>query len=210
MLMIPGETLWLLFGASIALALAPGPDNLFVLAQSALHGWTAGVRVTFGLCTGLVVHTAAVALGVAAILRTSAVAFSALKLLGVVYLLYLAWHAFRAGESDVERDGGPQPSGRRLYFRGVVMNVANPKVVIFFLAFLPQFADPALGSVALQRACFGAVFAVAALIVFVSLSFAAGSLGSWFSRSSRAQTALNRIAGTVYAGLALRLAVSQR
>ena len=210
MLMIPGETLWLLFGASIALALAPGPDNLFVLAQSALHGRTAGVQVTLGLCTGLAVHTAAVALGVAAIVQTSAVAFSALKFVGVGYLLYLAWHAFRAGKANVERDENPQPSGRSLYLRGVVMNVTNPKVAIFFLAFLPQFADPALGSVALQLACFGAVFAVAALIVFVSLSFAAGSLGAWFSRSSRAQTALNRIAGTVYVALALRLAVSER
>ena len=208
--MIPAETLWLLFGASIALALAPGPDNLFVLAQSSVHGRTAGVRVTLGLCTGLVVHTAAVALGVAAILRTSAVAFSALKILGVVYLLYLAWHAYRAGKSDVEPTGGSMPSGRRLYFRGIVMNVTNPKVAMFFLAFLPQFADPALGSVALQLVCFGAVFAVAALIVFVSLSFAAGSFGGRVSRSPRAQTVLNRIAGTVYVGLALRLAASER
>jgi len=94
--MIPFETVAIFFAASVALALAPGPDNIFVLTQSALHGRKAGLLVTIGLCTGLLVHTAAVSFGVAAIFQTSTTAFNILKIVGAMYLLYLAWQAFRA------------------------------------------------------------------------------------------------------------------
>ncbi|MGB5438848.1 MAG: LysE family translocator, partial [Gammaproteobacteria bacterium] len=93
--MIPFDTACIFFAASIALALAPGPDNIFVLTQSAMHGRVAGMLVTLGLCTGILVHTTAVSLGVAAVFQTSSVAFNSLKVLGAVYLLYLAWRAFR-------------------------------------------------------------------------------------------------------------------
>lgn len=207
--MISFESIAIFFVASVALALAPGPDNIFVLTQSAIQGRVAGFLVTLGLCTGLLVHTAAVTLGVAAVFATSAVAFNTLKFLGAAYLAFLAWQAFRAGTSEIQK-GRVAISGRRLYARGIVMNVTNPKVAIFFLAFLPQFADPARGSLPLQMIFFGAIFIVAALIVFGSIAWFAGFLGERLGQSRRAQLILNRIAGTVFAALAIRLATAQR
>ncbi|MCV3269845.1 LysE family translocator [Roseobacter sinensis] len=195
--------------ASIALALAPGPDNIFVLTQSALHGRLAGILVTLGLCLGVMVHTSAVAVGVAVIFQTSALAFTMLKVAGAAYLLYLAWKAFRAGASEI--GGGVARLGpQALFLRGVVMNVTNPKVAIFFLAFLPQFADPARGSVTVQVFLFGLAFAISALLIFGVVAVAAGSLGSWLSRTPQAQVMINRLAGLVFVGLALRLLLSQR
>ena len=208
--MIPIETVTVFFAATIALAIAPGPDNLFVLTQSALYGRTAGVLVTLGLCTGVVVHTGAVALGVAAVFSTSALAFNALKILGAGYLLYLAWQAFRADVSQIGDGTGEVLNGSQLYFRGVIMNITNPKVAIFFLAFLPQFADPKRGSLPLQIFLLGAMFVLSALLVFGAIAWFAGYLGDWLRRSKRAQLVMNRIAGTVFAALALRLVVAER
>ncbi|MEE8150738.1 MAG: LysE family translocator [Nitrosomonadaceae bacterium] len=208
--MIPIETIVLFFGASVALSLAPGPDNIFVLTQSALYGRNAGVLVTAGLCTGLLVHTAAVSLGVAAIFQTSVLAFNILKIVGAGYLLYLAWLAFRAGAAKIDDSGDTKLEWRKLYARGVVMNITNPKVAIFFLAFLPQFADPARGSITIQMLIFGGIFILAAFLIFGSIAWSAGFLGEWLKGSDKAQVIMNRIAGTVFAGLALRLATSER
>ena len=208
--MIPVETLAVFIAASVALAFAPGPDNIFVLTQSALYGRKAGILVTLGLCTGLIVHTAAVALGVAAIFQTSVVAFNILKIVGALYLLYLAFQAFRAGASNIETEDQSRLSWRGLYLRGIIMNITNPKVAIFFLAFLPQFADPAVGSVTSQILIFGGLFIASALVVFGAIAFFAGFLGEWLKGSNRAQIIMNRVAGTIFAGLALRLAVSER
>lgn len=208
--MIPFESIAVFFAASVALALAPGPDNIFVLTLSAMQGRAAGLFVTLGLCTGLLVHTAAVTLGVAAVLATSALAFNILKIVGAVYLAYLAWQAFRAGASDMLQKKYSETPSRHLYFRGVVMNVTNPKVAIFFLAFLPQFADPSRGSLPLQIILFGAIFIVAALLVFGMIAWFAGFLGERLARSRRAQIVLNRLAGTVFVILALKLATAYR
>lgn len=208
--MLSIETIILFLTASVALAFAPGPDNIFVLTQSALYGRKAGILVTLGLCTGLLVHTAAVSLGVAAIFQTSVLAFNILKIVGALYLLYLAWQAFRAGASNIEEGASPQWPWRKLYSRGIIMNITNPKVAIFFLAFLPQFADPARGSVTVQMLLFGALFIAATLLVFGSIAWFAGFLGEWLKGSARAQVIMNRIAATVFVGLALRLAISER
>ena len=208
--MIPFETVAIFFAASVALALAPGPDNIFVLTQSALHGRRAGLLVTIGLCTGLLVHTAAVSLGVAAIFQTSIIAFNILKIVGAMYLLYLAWQAFRAGTANLDEKGKPGMSWRKLYSRGVIMNITNPKVAIFFLAFLPQFADPSRGSITVQMLMFGGLFIVSTLLIFGIIAWSAGFLGEWLKGSVKAQLIMNRVAGTVFTGLALRLAISER
>lgn len=210
--MLSTETLLTFFTASILLGLAPGPDNLFVLTQSALYGRSAGLVVMLGLCTGLVVHTAAVAFGVAAIFQASATAFSALKFIGAGYLLYLAWQAFRAQPVSVsQKDEGTMRPGRQgLYGRGILMNITNPKVSIFFLAFLPQFANPARGSVTMQILLLGGFFIIATILVFGTVAVVAGSLSKRFSRSDRVQTGLNRLAGFVFAGLAVKLASATR
>jgi threonine/homoserine/homoserine lactone efflux protein len=207
--MIPLETIGAFFAASIVLALAPGPDNIFVLTQSALRGRSAGLFVTIGLCTGLIVHTSVVTLGLAAIFQTSQLAFTVLKLIGAAYLLYLAWHAFRAGAATRSVTATTPISSWQLYRRGIIMNVTNPKVSIFFLAFLPQFADPARGSLSLQLISFGLIFIVATLLVFGGVAFAAGSIGEWLFGSSRAQKVMNRVAGIVFIGLAINLAVTK-
>lgn len=208
--MIPTETIYLFLAASIALALSPGPDNIFVLAQSALHGRLAGLLVTFGLCTGLVVHTTAVALGVAVVFQTSVLAFNALKVVGAIYLLYLAWKAFHAGAAEIAGGDPASKSLRSLYFRGVLMNITNPKIAIFFLAFLPQFADPAIGPVTTQVFIFGALFIASSLVIFGLLAWVAGFLSSWLKQSDRTQIILNRLAGTVFVALAIKLITTSR
>jgi threonine/homoserine/homoserine lactone efflux protein len=148
--MIDSNVLIAFFTASVILALSPGPDNLFVLAQSAQKGRMAGLFVTLGLATGLIGHTVAVAFGLAAIVRASTLAFSILKFIGAAYLLYLAWQAFRAGVAERSKEKAQVLSGKNLYRRGIIMNLTNPKVSLFFMAFLPQFADPRHGSMMLQ------------------------------------------------------------
>ena len=196
--------------ASVILALVPGPDNIFVLTQSALYGKASGLWVTLGLCTGLIVHTTAVALGVAVIFQVSAVAFYLLKIVGVCYLLYLAWHAFRASATQIQSGKSRGLTFSRLYRRGIIMNVTNPKVSIFFLAFLPQFADPERGALTLQIIMLGFIFIISTVLIFGSVALLAGALGEWLNRSNKAQLMLNKVAGTVFIGLALKLITTQR
>lgn len=208
--MIPVETLLTFFTAAIILALAPGPDNIFVLTQSALRGRIAGLAVMFGLCTGLIVHSGAVAMGIAVIFQTSAVAFTVLKFFGAAYLLYLAWHAFRASDVKMANKTAGDTNYWKLYRRGIIMNITNPKVSIFFLAFLPQFADPSRGSIALQILLLGGLFIVATILIFGAIALLAGTLGQWLNQSDHAQKVLNRIAACVFIGLALKLATTQQ
>ena len=203
--MIELQTGLAFFSVALLLALAPGPDNLFVLTQAVLQGSRAGWLVTLGLCSGLILHTLAVALGVAALVQASPMAFTLLKCVGAAYLLYLAWQAFHAanrvmGTSPVAALGSVQ-----LYRRGILMNLTNPKVLIFFLAFLPQFADPRLGNMSLQLLSFGGLFMLATLLVFGAVALSAGWLRDRFWQSARHQQLINRLAGSVFAILALRL-----
>ncbi len=208
--MIDSQTLFVFFSTAILLALSPGPDNLFVMAQSAQNGRAAGFAVTLGLCTGLIGHTLAVAFGLAAIVRSSEMAFSMLKAAGALYLLYLAWQAWRAGSDPGEAERVSALSGWSLFRRGIVMNLTNPKVSFFFLAFLPQFADPGHGSMFGQFLQLGFLFIVATLIVFGLVSLLAGGLGERFRNSPSALKIVNRSAATVFVGLALKLALSER
>jgi threonine/homoserine/homoserine lactone efflux protein len=187
------------------LCLAPGPDNIFVLTQSALHGRTQAFLVTLGLCTGLIAHTTAVALGIAALLQASPNAFTVLKSIGALYLLYLAWLALSASLKKWQNSNGSTLPGHRLYRRGIIMNVTNPKVSIFFLAFLPQFTNPELGTVAQQIFLLGGLFILVTLLVFGGIAFLAGALGNWLNRSPITQIYLNRVAAAVYVALALNL-----
>ena len=192
------------FVAALILGIAPGPDNIFVLTQSALYGARAGLATTLGLITGLCGHTAAVALGVAALLQTSPLAFSLLKFAGAAYLLYLAWLSFCAGFSTILPQQESFPGYAALYRRGVIMNITNPKVTLFFLALLPQFANPARGSMELQIVIFGLLFQVATVIVFGTVSLLGNELAKR-SGSPRAQIFMNRLAGCVFVALALAL-----
>ena len=204
--MLDIETILSFSVASIALCLAPGPDNLFVLSQSAAHGRSAGLWVMAGLSTGLLFHTTALALGLAAVFQASAVAFTVVKVVGVAYLLFLAWKAFTAkaqelGIAEKSSNGG-------FYWRGVIMNVTNPKVSIFFLAFLPQFVSPESGSMTMQIITLGLMFIVATIVVFGAIAFMGGALRDFLVRSPKAQSIMNKASGVILAGLAFRLAVT--
>lgn len=206
------STMLSFFGLALLLGLSPGPDNLFVLMQSVTQGRRAGLLVTLGLCTGLLGHTAAVALGLATLLAASPTAFSALKLAGAAYLLYLAWGAWHApaaiGDGSAACDTA-RASPWRLYGRGVLMNLSNPKVAIFFLALLPQFVQPEAGPVHWQIAQLGFLFMLATLIVFGGFAWLAAWLGELLRSSVHAQRWLHRSAATVFAGLAARLVWSE-
>ena len=205
------DTMSLFVVTSVVLGLAPGPDNIFILTQSALTGRKTGIIVTLGLCTGILIHTMLVAVGVSVIFRTSEIAFTLLKIAGASYLAYLAWQAFKAKASDLEE--GEAKASRlkwhRLYMRGIIMNVTNPKVAIFFLAFLPQFADPLHGSMTLQLLLLGIVFDIVTLFVFSLIALGAGYLGEWLKKRRIAQLAINYVAGTIFLALALRLVTTK-
>lgn len=197
------------FFASILLGLAPGPDNIYVLTQSAIQGRSAGIVVTMGLCSGLIVHTALVVMGVAALIQASELLFTILKLGGAGYLLYLAYQAFRADGAEIGVGAGTSVAYRDLYLRGVLMNISNPKVSIFFLAFLPQFVQAQGAEVPQQMLVLGGVFILATLLVFNSIALAAAYLAAGLRNSRTAQVVLYRITGAVLALLALRLLVYQ-
>ena len=180
------------FIAALVVAIAPGPDNLFVLAQSATHGTRAGICVICGLCTGIAVQTTLLIVGVSALIAASPVAFFVLQCCGAAYLLYLAYKSFqvRAGVVKLdERRETRESSGlsfRKLYLRGIIMNLTNPKAVLFALSFIPPAVrmDSAL-SPSLQMAILGVEFVVATFIVFGSIAFLAGTVNNFLLNSPR-------------------------
>lgn len=208
--MPPPDALVACFAAAVLLALAPGPDNLFVLAQSARYGPAAGLSITAGLCTGLLAHTTAVVLGMAALLQAYPAAFGVLRTAGAVYLLYLAWQALRADGNDTVTGSAARLSVARYYRRGIIMNLTNPKVAMFFLALLPQFASPAHVPLAGQLALLGALFILATLLVFGAIALLAGWTGAWLGRTPAARALLRYGAAAVLAGLALKLLLASR
>jgi len=208
------ETSTLLFfaTASLLLILAPGPDIIFLISQGVTRGPAAGLTTALGLAGGNLVHTLAAALGISVVFRTSALAFQALKLMGVAYLLYLAWKTAREGAGPIalRADAGSGP--RSLFWRGFLMNVLNPKVALFFLAFLPQFVARAAGPVWLQMLVYGVLFTLLVVVVFGAFGLFAGTLGGWVARGAGGGVARCVKWGVVgvYAALAGRLAVVQR
>ena len=208
--MLSFETTCAFFVASLLMAMTPGPDVIIVLTQSSLYGMRAGVLTTLGLMTGLLGHTLAVALGVAVLFQTSEAAFTALTFLGAAYLLYLAWQSFRSGVFRAFLTQSLFPGYGTLYRRGFLSNITNPKVTLFFLAFLPQFADPARGGLTAQIIVLGALFQLATLLVFGCVSLLAGRVAGRFNSSVKGQLFLNRAAGCVFTGLAVMLLVSSR
>ena len=204
--MLPIETLLAFFTASVLLALMPGPDNIFVLTQSIFQGKKSGLIIMLGLCTGLIFHTIAVILGVAVIFQTSIFAFTILKIIGAIYLLYLAWQIFKAGNQKIDtKNNNANIDYKKLYYRGIIMNITNPKVSIFFLAFLPQFTNPNLGSIPLQMLLLGILFLIAALLVFSLIALYSAKLGKIINKSDKSQKILNKLVSLVFVALAIKL-----
>ena len=198
------ETLIAFVTASVVLSLVPGPDNLFVMSHSALKGWRIGFYTTLGLCTGLIGHTVLVAIRVSVIFRTSAIAFNGLKIVGACYLLYLAWLSVQNKELNLggtDRDS----TNRSYYFTGVIMNLTNPKVALFFLVFLPQFVNTSNDNVTIQIFLLGLLFILSALCVFTSIAYLASFLEDILKKSKTVNKNLNILAALVYFALAINL-----
>lgn len=198
------ETLIAFVTASVVLSLVPGPDNLFVMSHSALKGWRIGFYITLGLCTGLIGHTVLVAIGVSVIFQTSAIAFNGLKIVGACYLLYLAWLSVQNKELNLggtDRDS----TNRSYYFTGVIMNLTNPKVALFFLVFLPQFVNTSNDNVTIQIFLLGLLFILSALCVFTSISYLASFLEDILKKSKTVNKNLNILAALIYFALAINL-----
>lgn len=198
------ETIIAFVAASVVLSLVPGPDNLFVMSHSALKGWRVGFYITLGLCTGLIGHTVLVAIGVSVIFQTSAIAFNGLKVIGACYLLYLAWLSVQNKELNLggtDRDS----TNRSYYFTGVIMNLTNPKVVLFFLVFLPQFVNTGNDNVTIQIFLLGLLFILSALCVFTSIAYLASFLENFLKKSKTVNKNLNILAALIYFALAINL-----
>lgn len=198
------ETIIAFVAASVVLSLVPGLDNLFVMTHSALKGWRIGFYITLGLCTGLIGHTILVAIGVSVIFQTSAIAFNGLKIIGACYLLYLAWLSVQNKELNL---GGTDKNitNRSYYFTGVIMNLTNPKVAIFFLVFLPQFVYTSNDNVTIQIFLLGLLFILSALCVFTSIAYLASFLEDILKTSKMVNRNLNLLAALIYFALAINL-----
>jgi threonine/homoserine/homoserine lactone efflux protein len=202
---MPAENLLIFFTTSVLLALTPGPDNIFVLSQSLAFGRRPGLLIVLGLCSGLIIHTALVVFGVAAIITASSRLLFLIKLSGTFYLLYLAWLSWQLRPSSSLSSPSPALSPWQLYRRGFIMNVSNPKVVIFFLAFLPQFVDESYGSISMQLIILGFLFMLATLLIFGGIALLAGRYSQYLNHSESGRMVLNRLVSMVFVMIALNL-----
>lgn len=173
--------------ASFALAISPGPDNIFVLTQSITNGSSYGIATTAGLVSGCIVHTTLVAFGISTILVASETVFIAIKIAGAAYLLYLAIQVYRAGNTlMITSKETSQKSHLQLYKQGIIMNVLNPKVTLFFMAFFPAFLWDTTGNTVLQFFVLGAVFMVVSFIVFSMIALLSGQISKFIQKKKGA------------------------
>jgi threonine/homoserine/homoserine lactone efflux protein len=209
--MIEIQTLLLFMGASALLAITPGPDILYVIALGITRGAKAAVATTFGLTSGVLVHTTAAALGISVIFQTSEIAFNIVKIAGALYLFYLAYQAFKHRNDLIRLDKTNElKSYKNLYIKGFFMNVLNPKVSLFFLAFLPQFVNTELGNIPWQMIQLGLVFMSVTVVIFSTCGILANRASkALMERPSIART-VNTLAASLFVALGLKLAFSER
>ncbi|MEJ2176158.1 MAG: LysE family translocator [bacterium] len=207
--MIEGQTLALFVAASVVLIVTLGPDMLLVIARSLAGGPRDGVLVATGLVGGLLLHTTIVALGLAALLAASALAFNLIKWAGAAYLAWLGLQILRhAGDAASLEAPRRRYRAQELVTQGFLSAALNPKLALFFLAFLPQFADGRAAPVAQQLALLGALFALMGCGSYAALSFVVGRARGFLA--SKARRILERAAGALLILLALRLAFAER
>ena len=185
------------FMAAALLALLPGPDNLYVMAQSMRQGWRIGFMLILGLCSGLVVHTGIVAVGASELIYRYHLVYQAINVFGACYLVYLAYLLFNAGVVTQTPAGGDMLRPRQAYWRGVLMNLSNPKVILFFLSFTQPFIQVENGQLGRQYAQLAILMILATLLVFGTISVFADRLGHCLKQSARAQIIFNRISASV-------------
>lgn len=208
--MIEPEKFALFVAASWALILVPGPDMVYVITRGMTHGRGAGIVSAVGVICGILVHTTAAALGITLIFQSSASAFLAVKYLGALYLMYLGVKTWRdTGTFDLQASSAGV-SSRSLFWQGLLSNVLNPKIAVFFLAFLPQFVDQGGVGIPVQMTILGLTFAFFGLCFLLMVGYFAGSVGAWISKQPRYTTYLHRLSGSILLGLGVRLALTPR
>jgi len=203
------STLLYFLGASVALTIAPGPDNIFVLTQGIARGRKSAIVTALGMCSGISIHTTAAAFGISALFYSSVVAFNAVKYAGAAYLLYLAYKTLKE-RSSVRLSDPDDRSDSALFKRGFVMNVLNPKVAMFFLAFLPQFVSPTTRYFPLQMLLLGLIFMVQAVIIFCLIGYFSGSIGNFILARPRIAKYFDWLTAGVFVSLGVRLALAER
>ncbi len=197
--------------AAVLLNISPGPDMAFILGHTMKSGTRAGFSAVFGIWTGACIHVLLAAFGLSAILAASAIAFSTVQWVGAVYLVWLGIQALRSkGEGGFVRAAGETLGWRRIYRQGVLVSLLNPKVAIFFLAFLPQFVVEGAGPAWLQLAVHGGLIIVVAFFIEPPLILAGGRLADLFKRNARIGLWLDRGLGALFVTLGVRLALTTR
>ncbi|GGL89190.1 lysine transporter LysE [Streptomyces fumigatiscleroticus] len=195
--------------AAFLLCVSPGPDMMFIVAMGGRGGPAAGVMAACGVACAMLVHAVAAALGLSALFTALPLLYHALRWVGAAYLLYLAVKAFRDRALPGGGGGAAKGAGlRRAFWQGAVTNLLNPKVILFNVAFLPQFVDPSLGHVPGQLLLLGFTIVVMGLLCDSAVGLLSGRLASLLGRSARVNRAVNVLSGTVFTGLAVRLVAS--
>lgn len=193
--------------AASALTIAPGPDNLMVLSLGMSQGRRQGMAFGLGCAAGCLSHTLLAVIGVSAVIAASPAAFTLLKLFGGAYLVWLGFNALRhAGVAHIAA-AGERRTPWRLFLKGIVANAVNPKVILFFLSFLPQFVVAENGPISVQMAWLGVVFAGQSAVIFGLLGYFSGTVGQWLKSRPGLGLSMDRLAGLVFIGLGLRLVV---
>ena len=210
---MPDTNLALFVAASLAVIVAPGPDNIYVLTRGIAQGRKVALASAWGMCSGLLFHTTLAAVGLSAILARSAGALSLVKYIGAAYLVYLGIRALLSREEFSPTVEIFTVKLRNFFLQGLTMNLLNPKVAVFFIAFLPQFVSPSVGtagSAALRLVALGLVFALLSVVIFSAIALFSGVVGDRLSRNPRFATALQWSTAFVLVGLGVRLALSGR
>jgi threonine/homoserine/homoserine lactone efflux protein len=197
----------LFLAASALLVIAPGPDIVYVLTRGIAQGPRAGIAAALGFATGCIFHTVLAAVGIAALIRSSELAFNLVRYAGAAYLVWIGIQALRHRASFSIEGAGDARARSTIYRQSVIGNVLNPKVTLFFLAFLPQFVNTQAGHVGWQMALLGAVFMVVTIVVFSAVALFAGWIGAWIRRKPVIGERLNVFAGITFIGLGIRVAL---
>lgn len=203
-------TLLLFVAMTVLICIVPGPDMLYIISRSTGQGRSAGVISCLGIATGGLLQTTAVALGISGIFLVVPFAYEIIKYIGAAYLVYLGIRFIINREELQASSHDKKADFRKTFFQGSLTTLLNPKVALFYVAFLPQFVDPARGHVSLQLLILGLLFNITGLAVDASIALLASLLGSWLKRRSRAAKIVPWVAGSVLVGLGVRLAFSGR
>ena len=203
-------TLFLLVALTILVCIVPGPDMLYIISRSTGQGRSAGVVSCLGIATGGLLQTTAVTLGISGFFLVVPIAYDIIKYVGAAYLVYLGIRFILNHEEMQTSSYDRKADFRKAFFQGSLTTLLNPKVALFYVAFLPQFVDPTRGHVPLQLLILGLLFNITSLAVDTSVALLASLLGTWLKRRSRAEKLIHWLTGSLLVGLGVRLAFSGR